>query len=386
MDINRGQKMKRVLAAACLAGCLLTGRLYAAAGKAGGDFLNIVQSPRAVGMGESGAGLYGDLLGAIALNPAALARTGYREAALTYNSWLEGVALQQAAYAHPLGGNKGVLAGAVSMLNMGSIDGYNNSGAVAGKVTAGDMAVSADYAVRLLGPWQARRLGLFAGAGVKYAREKLDTVSAGTQLFDAGLLWVADVKSGTLGLGAAVQSLGGGFKFDTKSDVSPAVFRAGASYIILAAGDPVSFALDLKKPADSEAVLSGGAEYLFKRIFALRAGYVSGADLGSGLRFGGGVVLKQLQFDYALSNYGKFGSAHRFSVAYKFGKPVDMTPHLSPAQEKARWKTERARLMMDEHRYYEAVLELNDALTLDPGYNEALRLLRKARSLVEVSK
>lgn len=385
MNTNRGQLMIRALGAACLCG-LLSARLYAAAGKSGGDFLNIVQSPRAVGMGEAGTGIYGDLLGAMALNPAALARTGYREAAFTYNSWLEGVSLQQAAYAHPLGGNKGVLAGSFSMLNMAAIEGYNNSGDAAGKVTAGDMAVSANYAVRLAGPWQARRLGLFAGAGVKYAREKLDTVSAGTQLFDAGLLWISDVKYGTLGLGAAVQSAGGGFKFDTKSDASPAVFRAGASYIILAAGDPVSLVLDVKKPADSGAALSGGAEYLFRRVFALRAGYVSGADLGSGLRFGGGVILKQLQFDYALSNYGKFGSAHRFSVAYKFGKPVDMTPHLSPDQEKARWKIERARLMMSENRYYEAVLELNDALTLDPGDNEALGLLRKARSMVEVSK
>ena len=196
--------MIRALGAACLCG-LLSARLYAAAGKSGGDFLNIVQSPRAVGMGEAGTGIYGDLLGAMALNPAALARTGYREAAFTYNSWLEGVSLQQAAYAHPLGGNKGVLAGSFSMLNMAAIEGYNNSGDAAGKVTAGDMAVSANYAVRLAGPWQARRLGLFAGAGVKYAREKLDTVSAGTQLFDAGLLWISDVKYGTLGLFRANQ-------------------------------------------------------------------------------------------------------------------------------------------------------------------------------------
>lgn len=385
MDINRGRTLNLALAAACLCG-LLTPRLSAAAGKAGGDFLNIVQSPRAVGMGEAGAGLYGDLLGALALNPAALARTGYREASFTYNSWLEGIALQQAAYAHPLGGGRGVLAGSVSMLNMAAIEGYNNSGAAAGKVDAGDMAVSVNYAVRLAGPWQARRLGLFSGVGLKYAREKLDTVSAATELVDAGLLWITDLESGTLGLGAAVQSLGGGFKFDTASDAAPTVLRAGASYIVLAAGDPVSFALDLKRTGDSGTVVSGGAEYLIKRAFALRAGYVSGSDLGSGLRFGGGVTLKLLQFDYALSNFGKFGSAHRFSVAYKFGKPVDMTPHLSPDQEKARWKTGRARLMMSDARYYEAVLELNDALTLDPGYNEALELLRKARSLVEVSK
>ncbi len=386
MNANRKQFVKRSLAAASLLGSLLTVRLSAAAGASGGEFLRIVQSPRAVAMGESGAGLYGDLLGALALNPAALARTGYSEAAFTYNSWLEGIAVQQAAYAQPLGGNKGVLAGSVSMLNMESIEGYNDDATPAGKVSAGDMAVSLTYAVRLKGPWQDRRLGLFSGVAIKYAREKLDTVSADIKIFDAGLLWLSRVKDGTLGLGAAVQSLGNGFKFDSQRDSSPAVFRAGASYIILAAGDPLSFALDMKKNNDAGAIFSGGVEYQLKRVVALRTGYISDADLGSGLRFGGGVVLKLMQFDYALSNFGKFGSAHRFSLSYRFGKPVDVTPHLSPDQEKARWKTERAREFMKERRYYEAVLELNDALRLDPGCGEALELMRRSRRLMETSK
>lgn len=359
----------------------------AGSGKAGGEFLRIVQSPRVVGMGETGAGLYGDLLGAFAMNPASLARSGYREVAFTYNSWLEGIALQQAGYAHPLGGNKGVVGGAVSVLSVPSIQGYNNAGAAAGGVDAMDLAVSANYAARLTGPWQDRRLGLFAGGGLKYAREKLDTVSAGAALLDAGLLWVMRAPGGgTAGLGVSAQSLGGGFKFDSVSDKAPSVLRGGASYIVLAAGDPLTFAADLKKPSDSDPVFSLGAEYMFRRVVSLRAGYISGEDLGSGLRFGGGVAIKLLQFDYAVSSYGKFGSAHRFSLAYKFGKPAELTPHLSPGQEQARWKAERARELMRESRYYEAVLELNEALELDPGCAEALELMRRARGLVEVSK
>ncbi|MDO8805775.1 MAG: PorV/PorQ family protein [Elusimicrobiota bacterium] len=372
-----------ICAALC---CCAAAPARAGAGKSGGEFLRIIQSPRAVAMGETGAGLYGDLLGAVAMNPAALARTGYREAAFSYNSWLEGISLQQAVYAHPLGGENGVLGGSISMLNMPSIQGFNNSGAAAGDVDAGDLAVAVNYAARLRGPWRDKRIGIFAGGAVKYARETLDTVSAGTALIDAGFLWVSAVRDGTLGLGISAQSLGGGFKFDSATDPAPAQVRAGASYILLAAGDPLTFTLDLNKPNNSGSVLSSGAEYVLRRIVALRAGYVSGTDLGSGLRFGGGVTIKMLQFDYALSSYGKFGAAHRFSLAYKFGKPVDITPHLSPAQEKARWQAGRADLMMREGRYYEAVLELNDALALDPGCGEALELMRKARAMVEVSK
>jgi len=358
----------------------------AAAGKSGGDFLTILHSPRAVGMGETGTGLYGDLLSAVALNPAALARTGYSEAAFAYNSWLEGITAQQAAFAYPLGGNKGVVAASLSMLSVPSISGYDNSGGAASSVDAGDMSVAAHYAVKLQGPWQDRRVGLFAGATLKYAREKLDSVSAGTELFDAGVLWISDLPVGTLGLGLSAQSIGGGFKFDSVTDAAPAAVRAGASYIVLEAGDPLTFALDLKKPSDSASVFSAGAEYLVRRTIALRAGYVSGTDLGNGLRFGGGVTIKMLQFDYAISGYGKFGAVHRFSLAYKFGKPVDVTPHLSPEQEKARWKVARAREFMKDNRYYDALVELDDALTLDPGYTEALDLMRRVRGLVEVSK
>jgi len=365
---------------------LIPAWLSAATGKSGGEFMRIVQSPRVVGMGETGAGLYGDLLGALALNPASLARTGGREAAFTYNSWLEGIATQQAAYAQNLGGNNGVLAGSVSMLNMESVEGYNNSGTYTGKVDAGDMMVAVNYAVRLKGPWRDRRIGLFSGVGIKYAREKLDTISATTELFDVGLLWILRVKDGMLGLGAAVQSLGSGFKFDSQRDTSPAVFRAGVSYIILPGGDPFSLAIDVKKPNDSGAVFSGGSEYLFKHVVALRVGYIADSDLGSGLRFGGGVVLKLMQIDYALSNYGKFGSAHRFSLSYKFGKIVNVTPYLSPDQETARWKTERAREFLKENRYYEAILELKDATELDPGYAVAMDLLRQVRNRIETAK
>jgi len=230
--MKNSKALKFILCAAL--GCAAAAPAGAGAGKSGGEFLRIIQSPRVVAMGETGAGLYGDLLGAVAMNPAALARTGYREAAFSYSSWLEGISLQQAAYVHPLGGDKGVLGGSVSMLSMPSIDGYNNSGAPSGHVDAGAVAVSVNYAARLRGQWADRRYGLFAGGALKYARENLDTASAGSALFDAGLLWISKVRGGTLGLGLSAQSLGGGFKFDSVTDPAPTTLRAGASYILLA--------------------------------------------------------------------------------------------------------------------------------------------------------
>lgn len=372
------------LLAACLALLPAPAAASSGAGKAGGEFLRIVQSPRAVGMGESGAGVYGDLLGALALNPAALARTPYKEAAFTYNSWLEGISLQQAAYAHPL--KRGVVAGSLLMMNVPSVDGYNNSGVAAGQVDAGDLAAGVSYAARVTGPWQEARSGLFAGGTLKYARETLDNVSADAALIDAGAMWIQRMKFGTAALGLSAQSVGGGFKFDSETDPSPAVFRAGASFIFTAAGDPITFTADVKKPEYSPAAFGAGAEYQVWRILSVRAGWLSGEDLGGGFRLGGGVALKLLQFDYSLSSYGKFGPAHRFSLSYKFDKTVEVTRHLTREQEEARQKTEIARTLVKESRYYEAVLELNGALQLDPGNREALELMRRTRAQVEESK
>lgn len=356
--------------------------VYAEAGKSGGYFLRMIQSPRATAMGEGGTGLYGDLLGALALNPAALGRTRYRELAFTYNSWLEGISLQQVAYAHPLT-NKSALAASLSLLQMRSFSGYDNSGGYTGAVDAGDMAFSLNYARRIYGAWDDLRFGVFMGGGVKYAREVLDTSSADALLYDAGLLSISRFSGGVLGLGVSAQSLGEGFKFDSARDKAPTVLRAGAAWIIPAWGDPLTFAVDLKKPNDDKAAVSGGLEYIVKGLVAGRIGYAGGTDLGNGLRFGMGLNLKVVQVDYALSKYGEFGYAHKFGVSHKFGKPVEVTPRLTPQQEKARWKLHRAKVFMKENRYYEAVLELNDAVTLEPNLKEALQLMKQAREMME---
>ena len=355
------------------------------AGRSGGYFQRMIQSPRASAMGETGAGLYGDLLGALALNPAALGRTRYSELAVTYNSWLEDISMQQLAFAQPLS-NKSALAVSLSLLQMKSFSGYDSFGGEAGDVDAGDMAFSLDYARRISGPWDDLRFGIFMGGGVKYAKEVLADSSASALFYDAGLLSISRFFGGALGLGVSAQSLGEGFKFNSTRDDAPSVLRAGAALIIPAWGDPLTFAVDLKKPNDDKITRSAGLEYIVKGLVTGRLGYAEGSDLGNGLRFGAGFNLKVVQVDYALSKYGDFGYAHRFGVSYKFGRPVDITPRLTPRQEKARWKLSRAKVFMREERYYEAVLEINDAITFEPNLKEALQLMEQARRMMETEK
>ena len=360
--------------------------LYAEPGKSGGSFIRIIQSPRAAAMGEAGTGLYGDLLGSLGLNPAALARTGYNEVALVHNSWLEGISEQGLAYAHPLQGN-GVLAGFVSTLRTGPIDAYDNSDGYAGTVDAGATLAGVNYAAKITGPRRDRRFGLFAGGGIKYARQKLDTISAGTILFDAGLLSIFRAGStGALGLGVSAQSLGRGFKFDSQRDPAPSVLRAGAGYITTLGGDPLSFAFDLVKPNDEALSYAIGAEMVLKNIVVWRVGFRTCSGVEGGLKFGAGFILKVMQLDYSMANYGKLGLAHRFSLTHKFGKPMEVSRYPTREDGQAEFRTGRAKKLMAEGRFYEAVLELNEALKLDPNSKEALELMKKARLDMETER
>ncbi|MDD2773941.1 MAG: PorV/PorQ family protein [Elusimicrobiales bacterium] len=381
MTPERGVFPKVVAAAALLALAPLC-PLFAAPGSVSGYSLRIIQSPRLAGMGEVGAGMYGELLGATETNPAALNEQFYKEAALTYSSWLEGITLQKFAYVHPLG-EPGALALVGSMLQVKPFAGYDNFGNSAGDVTSSDAMFAAVYSKRLKGPWDDRRRGLFAGASLKYARETIETASASSILFDAGLLSVSRLGPGLLGLGVSAVSLGSGYKFDVEKDKAPTAYRAGASYQIMLWGDPLTVAADVIKPVENVSHYAAGMELVLWHSFAWRMGYLSGQDVGNGIRFGAGFNLKVVQIDYALASFGDFGLTHRMAVSVKFGKPIEITPHLTPAEEQARWRYGRAKELIAEKRYYDAILELDESLKLDPNFKDAVLLMGKARNLME---
>ncbi|NLH39245.1 MAG: PorV/PorQ family protein [Elusimicrobia bacterium] len=357
-------------------------------GEDGGVFMRVVQSPRAAAMGDSGVAIGGDILASVSLNPATLSSLRYKEIGFVYTSWFEDIAMQQLAYAHPFDKN-GVLAASISMLQVESFDGYDNFETPMGDVESSDMVISLLYSRRLFGPWNDLRNGLFMGAGVKYAKEKLDTVSANTTLFDLGALWVLPAGGGRFSIGASASSLpnSNGFKFDTEQDPAPTIYRGGIGYTTTLFGDPLALAFDLRKPSDDDTGYSFGIEYILKNIVAFRFGFLNENDMtdkGIGkFRFGAGFNLKLIKIDYALTSYGDFDLTHRISLSMKFGSPIDVTPHLTPEEENAVWHIEKAKEYMGQNRYYDAIVELNEALKLDPKNRDALRLMEKSKDMID---
>ncbi len=173
---------------------------------------------------------------------------------------------------------------------------------------------------------------LGAGAGLAYAYEHLTDMEGGVQqqlLANAGLLYKPPLKGLTCGLAftnAGLNRKAGGASFPP-----PRALRLGVSYKIfsneindlLVAADGSKLLMNFTDSLADElgqAVYSGGVEYVYAKMVAIRAGYYSDkAGDKRGMSLGFGFTYRGISFDYAMVPEGKvFDDRHRFGVGYVF--------------------------------------------------------------------
>ncbi len=185
------------------------------------------------------------------------------------------------------------------------------------------------------------RNDLGVGAGLTYAYEHLADVPGGIDqqlLLNGGLLYHAPLKG--LNGGLAFTNLGANKRPARAGEEErepgtswppPRTMRLGLGYQVFSnelneltfAADGAKLLMNLEDPAEdefSQAVYSGGVEYVYARIVAVRAGYyrdrwgaVNGLTLGFGFSYRG------VGFDYGRVPEGEaFGDRHRFAVSYYF--------------------------------------------------------------------
>lgn len=178
------------------------------------------------------------------------------------------------------------------------------------------------------------------GAGVTYVYEHLTDLPGGVNnqvLANAGVLYKTPLKG--LSGGLAFTNLGQNQTGSTiveqrQVEVSyppPRTVRFGVGYKILssdlndltAVADAQKLLMNLGDGFADElgqAVYSGGAEYVYAKMVAVRAGYYRDkASVIKGLTLGFGFSYKNLSFDYARVPEGEaFGDRHRFAVGYLF--------------------------------------------------------------------
>ena len=328
------------------------------AGYSGASFLKISPSPRASGMGESFASVSEDAYSPW-WNPAGLGALERAEAAATHNASLEDVTHQYLSAAYPLRyGSAAALS--LTRLSVSPFRGYDALGTPTGNVESSDLALGAAYGRALLKD-EIERPVLSAGAGLKLISEKLAGVSANTAALDLGAIyyirpsgyWAKKARAPELRAALVIRNIG-------RSAPLPLSVTAGASWQSYPKGDSrLIISLDQTISNDENYYAALGAEYEAMQLLAVRCGYRTGQDIGSGFRFGLGFRLSVVDIDYSLSPYGELGAMHKFGVSMRFGAPAARRP-LDGKTKRA----EKAKLIATKEKIEKLELFAKDFLEL----------------------
>lgn len=307
-----------VLGLGAASGAGATGFSANASGTTGSDFLNL-------GVGARGAALGGAFLtvvddaNAVYWNPAALTNVKTTSLTAMHNAYIAGIRSEFVGVAQRVDVDW-VLGGGVHYVNSGAINQTDVSGNVIGTFTPSDylFMVSAGRSVLDLSD---RDGDVSVGLTVKgFSSQIVDRASGWA--FDVGVLVSRNLPV-PMHLGVAVQNIGGGQKFDQIRENLPFNLKFGASATVLPG---LLVSVDATAPRGGKlrgqagVELSGGlSEDL---VGAVRGGIDSTVYRDqpgfSGFSMGAGLTVTYLTLDYAVVPFGYLGTAHRFSVSFKF--------------------------------------------------------------------
>lgn len=328
---NAGLFARAALAA--LAGLCLPAVVAAAEpGAAAADFLKNNPSPRGSGMGEACTAATQDAYAAW-WNPAGLALLERHEVAATHQLGFEGVTSQFVSGAYTLGYGRTV---GVHLIRQSvvSFDGYDASGGFIGSIEASQSAMGASYAQTL---WkdEIEKPILSVGGTVKRVSELLDNVPSSAIGFDLGAIyhlrpsqyWKSNRPAQELRLAVAVRNLGAGLKYDSLAFPLPQATAVGLAWVTHPGGpNTLTTSADFTMTNSGKAGFSLGAEYFMYGLFALRGGFNSGQDTGTGARFGLGYRLDFVDIDYSMSPFGELGFVQKIGAVFRFGSIAARQP------------------------------------------------------------
>ncbi len=328
------------------------------------SFLQLGAGPRAYALGEAFTGLADDVT-ALSWNPGGLAQLSDPEILFMHNQWISNIKQEYLAGTYPVFG--GMAAGQVSFLNSDIQLRRDQDGVLTGDGFRPYSLMGGLAYGRSL-DW-----GFSAGASVNYAREQLDDAVYQTVFFDLGALY--RTPGAWWSLGAAVQNLGlavAGYSL-------PLTLRAGGSARFFS--DQLNLNLDVARTVPGWFRYSLGAEFWYRNLFAVRAGYLirpefEGLDRISGLRAGLGFNLQGYQLDYALIPQGDLGWGHRASFTYFFGCGRALASEKAALIQTSR---ERGQAALKNQAWAEAVDAFQKVLAFLPLDADAQAGLRKAR-------
>ena len=309
-------------------------------GTTAAGFLNIDIGSRAVAMGGAYSAVADDISSTY-WNPAGIASLSGPQAMFCNTRWIADVNFNYVSIAFPMGdmGSLGVNAAFLTMDEMErtTIDYPEGTGET---FSAGSYAFGLSYARGLTDRFSI-------GFNVKYIHESIYHSNANGFALDIGTIF--DTKFNGLKIGMGIANYGTKMKMsgqdmltqvdpepryagnnpninaymETNSYDLPLMFRVGVAMDVLkgTGNSNLILAVDAMHPNDDVESLNIGGEYVFNKMFFLRAGYKSlfARDSETGLSFGAGFMYSimgstSLHFDYAYQDFGVLEQIQMFTI------------------------------------------------------------------------
>lgn len=277
------------------------------AGTAGGQFLKFSPGARNYAMAE--ASLYSSQgAESVNKNPAGIVSAEKTEILFSYSSLLEGINYNGLVFSKKSAEN--AFAFYFQKISYGEITTRDIYGADTGDISPSDKVFAAVYAKEI-------SKNIKAGVSVKKISSDLGK-KASSFAADLGLKYDLNKNEGAA---FALSNIGGGLKYEAKSDPLPLLFSLGYSRKIY----KTILETDLYLPSDNSPWLAFGGEYekeISKNTKAyLRCGYRGGMRKAGGLggmSIGLGLDYYGYSFSYSHTFAGDLSSFDRFSFSVKF--------------------------------------------------------------------
>lgn len=318
----------------------------------GGDavfqFLSLSSSSRQIALGGETLTLMNDVNQPI-WNPSVINAELDRQLSINYTSYLAGISIGSASYAHVISRRFGTIHGSIKYLNYGTLIEADVDGNETGTFKASDIAVSAGYAFNL--PWT----NVYMGFNAKLINSTISNFTSNGIAGDIAILYHSPYKPYTItivarNIGTQIQS------FDGTNERLPFKVAIGGSYKLkhvplrwhvtldniqqwnVAVPNPSNQTADLEGNVTEEKIsflknairhFVIGAELFPDSAFNLRAGYnfrraselkLQNARTFSGISFGIGVKMNKMRFNYAFSKYHAATSTSTFSIQFDLDK------------------------------------------------------------------
>jgi hypothetical protein len=290
--------------------CLLAFPLFAqSAGNSGLSFLKFGFGARNIAMGDAGSAAATDVT-SLYYNPASLSLNDNTELVFMHNEWIQDVRSE-------VGGAKFKIFG----LPMAAGFNVTTVSDIEVRSKAGDLesTFNANFFFGSLSTGFHIYDDLAFGATIKYLYEGYLADEATGLGFDFGLHYTTPVEG--LTASAVIKNIGSMNKLRNEETVLPTEFRLGALYDLGLKNSlfDVNVAAELDKYTKTDDThFNLGAEGIYNKTFALRAGYQTGWET-RGFTAGVGIMWGHLNFDYAFLPFNSgLGSSNLFSLQFRF--------------------------------------------------------------------